>query len=365
MPSTPDPNYWGNPPQTPRSSNIPQQPAQHTAPKPPMGAQPATPVQGSTAPQQQVPFTPVNNNGPKQANSNYQQVPQGASTPPAPAAPPAPVHPAKKKMGVVVAVAIIAALLVGMGGCAACTAVVSATLDNADDTWHAHGDFDEGYQNYSAPISEQEFLNRETRTDFGLVGSAALDSAELDAIQSNFFDNAGKAPDANGAYAAGVYRVGTDIPAGDYWFTGDKANLSTFYILQPTSAGATTYDTVHINSYYGHNLMDLREGEVFILDNDGSMLPLDQMTESFMPPYGSGVYRVGVDIPEGTYQLVVGDGADDYSSCTVMADLDFDENSSYLYRNYFIKGDKPGTITLEAGTYVELYNMQMKPTGLA
>lgn len=352
MPSTPDPNYWGNPPQTPRSSNIPQQPAQHTAPKPPMGAQPATPVQGSTAPQQQVPFTPVNNNGPKQANSNYQQVPQGASTPPAPAAPPAPVHPAKKKMGVVVAVAIIAALLVGMGGCAACTAVVSATLDNADDTWHAHGDFDEGYQNYSAPISEQEFLNRETRTDFGLVGSAALDSAELDAIQSNFFDNAGKAPDANGAYAAGVYRVGTDIPAGDYWFTGDKANLSTFYILQPTSAGATTYDTVHINSYYGHNLMDLREGEVFILDNDGSMLPLDQMTESFMPPYGSGVYRVGVDIPEGTYQLVVGDGADDYSSCTVMADLDFDENSSYLYRNYFIKGDKPGTITLEAGTYV-------------
>ena len=82
-------------------------------------------------------------------------------------------------------------------------------------------------------------------------------------------------------------------------------------------------------------------------------------------PYGSGVYRVGIDIPEGTYQLVVGDGADDYSSCTVMADLDFDEDSSYLYRNYFIKGDKPDTITLEAGTFVELYNMQMKPTGLA
>ena len=96
MPSTPDPNYWGNPPQTPRSSNIPQQPAQHTAPEPPMGAQPATPAQGSTAPQQQVPFTPVNN-GPEQANGNYQQVPQGASTPPAPAAPPAPVHPAKKR----------------------------------------------------------------------------------------------------------------------------------------------------------------------------------------------------------------------------------------------------------------------------
>ena len=31
----------------------------------------------------------------------------------------------------------------------------------------------------------------------------------------------------------------------------------------------------------------------------------------------------------------------------------------------FLKGDKPDTITLEAGTFVELYNMQMKPTGLA
>ena len=129
--------------------------------------------------------------------------------------------------------------------------------------------------------------------------------------------------------------------------------------------GASTYDTVHINSYYGHNLMDLREGEVFILDNEGTMLPLDQMTKTFTPPYGSGVYRVGIDIPEGTYQLVVGDGTNDYSSCSVMIDLDYDENSSYLYRNYFIKGDKPDTITLEAGTYVELYNMQMKPTGLA
>lgn len=215
------------------------------------------------------------------------------------------------------------------------------------------------------PINEQELLNRETRTDFGLVGSTALDSAELDSVQSSYFDNTSKAPDANGMYAAGIYRVGTDIPAGNYWFSGNKSSLSTFYILQPTSAGASTYDTVHINSYYGHNLMDLREGEVFILDNEGTMLPLDQMTKTFTPPYGSGVYRVGIDIPEGTYQLVVGDGANDYSSCSVMIDLNYDENSSYLYRNYFIKGDKPDTITLEAGTYVELYNMQMKPTGLA
>lgn len=194
---------------------------------------------------------------PRKQAPTSSRFPKGGSIPPAPAAPPAPIRPEKKNTGIIVAIAIIAALLVGMGGCAACTAVLSATLDDADDARHAQSDFNQQYQNHNMPINEQELLNRETRTDFGLVGSAALDSAELDSVQSSYFDNASKAPDANGMYAAGVYRVGTDIPAGNYWFSGNKSSLSTFYILQPTSAGASTYDTVHINSYYGHNLMGL------------------------------------------------------------------------------------------------------------
>ena len=210
MPSAPDPNYWGNPPQTPRSSNIPQQPAHHESPEPPMGAQSAMPMQNGAAPQQ-APFVPTNGNGTTQTGTNFQQAPQGSFIPPAPAAPPAPIRPEKKKTGIIVAIAIIAALLVGMGGCAACAAVLSTTLDDADDDWHAHNDFGQEYQNYSAPISEQEFLNGETRTDFGLVGSTALNGAELDAVQSSYFGNASKAPDANGKYAAGVYRVGTAI----------------------------------------------------------------------------------------------------------------------------------------------------------
>ena len=193
MPSTPDPNYWGNPPQTPRSSNIPQQPMHHASPEPPMGARSSMSAQDGAAPQQQAPFTPAGGNGATQTGANFQQVPQGGSIPPAPAAPSAPIRPEKKNTGIIVAIAIIAALLVGMGGCAACTAVLSATLDDADDARHAQSGFDQQYQNHNMPINEQELLNRETRTDFGLVGSTALDSAELDAVQSSYFDNASKA----------------------------------------------------------------------------------------------------------------------------------------------------------------------------
>lgn len=257
-----------------------------------------------------------------------------------------------------------------MGGCVACTTVISTAFDDSDATWYTHDHTDDntadqrGYD-YSEPKTEQESLNREMRRNFGLAGNAALGNADLDAIQSDYFNNASKAPDANGNYAAGVYHVGTDIPAGSYWFTGSETSLSYFYILQPSSFNSSAYDTVHINSYYGHNLMDLQDGDVFILNNKGTMVPLNKMNDAFTAPYGSGVYRVGVDIPEGDYQLVVGDGANDYSACYVMSDLDFNEDSSYLYSDYFVKGDNPGIITLESGTYLELYNMQMKPAGLA
>ena len=85
---------------------------------------------------------------------------------------------------------------------------------------------------------------------------------------------------------------------------------------------------------------------MLILNNKGTMVPINKMNDAFTAPYGSGVYRVGTDIPEGTYQLIVGDGANDYSACYVMSDLNFDEDSSYLYSDYFVKGDNPGTRNL-------------------
>ena len=41
-----------------------------------------------------------------------------------------------------------------------------------------------------------------------------------------------------------------------------------------------------------------------------------------------------------------------------MRDLEYSEDS-YLNELYYISGDEPGEITLEEGTYVELYNMSM------
>ena len=43
-----------------------------------------------------------------------------------------------------------------------------------------------------------------------------------------------------------------------------------------------------------------------------------------------------------------------------MSDLSF-STDSYLYEAHYIEGDSPDEVTLDEGTYVELYNMSMTP----
>ncbi len=421
MPRTPDPSYWGNPPKTPVSKYAQQaenpQTSGNQAPIPPTPAQQpgyasTQPAQqqgaaqsqgtyqqgnaGSTTAQQQEQTTPQLGTAANQPTPSVQAAPstQGTSAqgqeayqqgsvgdataqqqqnpsatspgyaqPSAPTAPPAP-QPAQKKgnKGVVIAiVAAIVVLLLGMAGCSACTVALSSGANSYLGSTYGNPQnipsFDNDQRgNSSSTDSDQAYLNAQTRSAFDLQGSSALTEEELSQVQAGFFEGSSIAPNSEGIYPQGVFHVGTDLPAGTYWFSGSNSALSYFFILQPTSDGASTYNTVHVNSYYGHNLMDLKDGEVLILVNNGTMTPIAKMTQQFTSPYGSGVYRVGTDIPAGSYRVIVGDGADDYSAYYVMSDLNYSDDS-YLESDYFVSGDTGTEITLEEGTYVELYNM--------
>ncbi len=259
----------------------------------------------------------------------------------------------------ITALIIAACMAVFSFGAVACSTIFDSANSGYSGTSNAFdGNSSNGYSN--SLDADQSSLNASARSALGLTGSSAFTENDLATVQATCFNNASIKPDANGNYGVGVYHVGTDLPAGTYWFSGSSSQLSYFYILTPTSSGASTYNVSHVNNYYGHNLMELQEGEVFILDNQGTMTPIEKMTQKFSQPYTSGVYRVGTDVPAGTYKLTVGDGANDYSACYVMSDLNFND-SSYLYSNYFVPGDNPGEVVLEEGDYIELYNMQMTP----
>ncbi len=381
MPRTPDPSYWGNPPKTPVSKYAQQaenpQETGNQAPIPPT-PQPQ-PAANQPTPDAQPAAQPSPQQSAAQAQGAYQQgspdgdVPAqqqnpsasgpGYAQPSNPTAPPAP-QPAPKKgnKGVVIAiVAAIVVLLLGMAGCSACTVALGSGANSYLGSTYGSPQnipsFDNGQRgNSSSTDSDQAYMNAQTRSAFDLQGSSALTEEELTQVQAGFFEGGSVAPNSEGIYPQGVFHVGTDLPAGTYWFSGSNSALSYFFILQPTSDGASTYNTVHVNSYYGHNLMELKDGEVLILVNNGTMTPIAKMTQQFTSPYGSGVYRVGTDIPAGSYRVIVGDGADDYSAYYVMSDLNYGDDS-YLESDYFVSGDTGTEITLEEGTYVELYNM--------
>ena len=382
MPRTPDPSYWGNPPKTPVSKYAQQaenpQETGNQAPIPP--APQPQPAANQPAPgAQHTAAQPSPQQSAAQSQEAYQQgspdgdVPaqqqnpsasgSGFAQPSNPTAPPAP-QPAPKKgnKGVVIAiVAAIVVLLLGMAGCSACTVALSSGANSYLGSTYGSPQnipsFDNGQRgNSSSTDSDQAYMNAQTRSAFDLQGSSALTEEELAQVQAGFFEGGSVAPNSEGIYPQGVFHVGTDLPAGTYWFSGSNSALSYFFILQPTSDGASTYNTVHVNSYYGHNLMELKDGEVLILVNNGTMTPIAKMTQQFTSPYGSGVYRVGTDIPAGSYRVIVGDGADDYSAYYVMSDLNYSDDS-YLESDYFVSGDTGTEITLEEGTYVELYNM--------
>ena len=381
MPRTPDPSYWGNPPKTPVSKYAQQaenpQETGNQAPIPP--APQPQPAANQPTPGAQPAAQPSPQQSAAQAQEAYQQgspdgdVPaqqqnpsasgSGFAQPSNPTAPPAP-QPAPKKgnKGVVIAiVAAIVVLLLGMAGCSACTVALSSGANSYLGSTYGNPQnipsFDNGQRgNSSSTDNDQAYMNAQTRSAFDLQGSSALTEEELAQVQAGFFEGGSVAPNSEGIYPQGVFHVGTDLPAGTYWFSGSNSALSYFFILQPTSDGASTYNTVHVNSYYGHNLMELKDGEVLILVNNGTMTPIAKMTQQFTSPYGSGVYRVGTDIPAGSYRVIVGDGADDYSAYYVMSDLNYSDDS-YLESDYFVSGDTGTEITLEEGTYVELYNM--------
>lgn len=421
MPKTPDSSYWGNPPETPRANHrFDQSPSNQApqAPQMPYGSpfqqqgtptpNTANPTQGyvpqhgqsqtaatqaypeqhspnqsqgqpsvstnqdATTPVGQPAATAFANNAPTstpEQSSTSAQKQTFASTPGQNFVSPPMGHYSagastyKPKRGIITAILIVVFMVIFLlaiiwtllGGVASSVSSQAPSITESLNIPTPQ----EPPSTPSAPSDPSTALNNEyTRALFGLTGNASFTTDDLDYIES-LFPSTIHDPDSQGNYPNGVYFVGRDIPEGSYWLEGNDASTSNFFILQPSKTTDGAYDVVLSNSYYGHNIMDLHNNEVFILANNSTFMPLENMTETFSAPYGNGVYRVGTDIPAGTYRLGLGK-KDDYSACYVMKDLNYTDDS-YLYEAYYITGDKPDEITLTEGTYVELYNMSASP----
>ena len=170
--------------------------------------------------------------------------------------------------------------------------------------------------------------------------------------------------DDEGKAAPGVYVVGRDIDEGLYFLQGNPSTESECYLFDPEGFG--TYNMDAAVTYTGNYFADLEDGQVVVfMPSSASMLmiPADQADFQPQAPYASGLYRVGQDIPAGTYTITVSPDAprnasQDYAAY-VMKDLDFDDDS-ITDSKPLLRGSTQ-TITVEDGEWLELFGTIATP----
>lgn len=303
------------------------------------------PCQAGTAAVPQAAQQPSGYAVPPQAP--YAQPSYGSAQPPAnPYA--AEPKPAKKWPWIFLGCAL--AFLMGLGGCVgfATVGMVADSLHSRADDVHSY-DFDDlpyGYDPDDLPDSDY-------------YGGFTL---------SDIKEAAGDLPcdiDDEGKATAGVYVVGRDIDEGLYFLQGNPSTEAEFYLFSPEGSG--TYSMSAAVTYTGNYFADLENGQVIAFIPSAKsmlMIPADQADFQPQAPYASGLYRVGQDIPAGTYSIAVSPDAprnasQDYAAY-VMKDLDFDDDS-ITDSKPLLRGSTQ-TITVENGEWLELFGTTATPT---
>lgn len=301
--------------------------------------------------------------------------PYGAGQqPPVPPVPPAPVYgwepPAaggQKRRWPWFLLGLAVGLVIGMGGCASCVGIMAAA--SYTDDYASNYDDSYPYDDYHTWPPENDYYtpddaDGEGATTLALTYDEVASLLEADGLEHG---TAG----ADDVCARGYYTVGPegDIPAGFYYLEGGDL-LSRYYVFDASGAGkSVSYDLDDSVQYLGNYFTELDEGDIIAFNpgpEGASMRPAPATSLDPTPPYTNGCYRVGIDIPAGTYAITAAPADDpaisDEDECAayVMDDLDFDDDS-IVDTQYVIPGGTQ-TVTVTDGQYLELFAATATPS---
>ena len=285
----------------------------------------------------------------------------GAPTPPGP--PPSPygayyTGPApvpqkpKRKVWPWVLGIVLLVILLTFGGCVGCAFIsVVAFSDDSSDSYASDTyayDFDYDY----------ELDNPDAYDD--LFAGSTIDEIE------GIYGLTTQTPGSDGRCIAGIYVVDAagDLQPGLYYFGGSQTAESAFYLYEPTDDGTYLIDTGI--TYFGNYYMELDQGDLIVFApgvDDLAFSPADEAPVACTAPYPSGLYRVGTDIPAGSYTIRVQEEAAATTSneCAayVMTDLEFDDDSIVDTKYVAVGGSQKVTVT--DGQWLELFAVTAEP----
>lgn len=102
-------------------------------------------------------------------------------------------------------------------------------------------------------------------------------------------------------YTSGKYKVGIDIPAGEY-FLQTASSLFGYMSVSRDSSG--DLDSIIENENFDtHHYITIQDGQYLELQN-ATAIPVNDMNKTFdASNLEEGMYRIGIDIPAGEYRL--------------------------------------------------------------
>ncbi len=136
-------------------------------------------------------------------------------------------------------------------------------------------------------------------------------------------------------YSDNMYRIGIDIPAGDYYVVVTEDNYGGYYCKYEDSSQDKIEDNDNFNSFtffrcYDGQYLKLSRCKITPIEN----APINSSSDGI---YGEGTYRVGIDIPEGEYKFLSTDSeySGYYCVYTDISYKDIENNDNFDGTSYY------------------------------
>ena len=145
-------------------------------------------------------------------------------------------------------------------------------------------------------------------------------------------------------YRSGMYKVGADLPAGEYMFTATGSTRA--YVC--ASSDSNQDDILENENFNGSFFMTVKDGQYLEANRCEFVIASERTVEiNEDSSFEDGMYRVGIDIPAGEYKLTATSDSRGYWCIYKNSVIPFDivDNDNF---------DNSAYVTVREGQYLQL-----------
>ena len=151
----------------------------------------------------------------------------------------------------------------------------------------------------------------------------------------------------SGYYSDGMYKVGKDIPAGEYWLMAYDDNYSGYYCVSSDSSGNSIVDNDNFDTW---TYVTAKDGEYLELVRTRACLVEDAPEPMFKSEaVVEGTYKIGRDLPAGEYKLTATDFQ--YDAYYAVLESSYNASESIVTNDSFAN---TAYITVKDGQYLQI-----------